>query len=83
VAATDALPYKVDNDRRDRVEMDFGLDEVGRIGEERNGPRGPKGLLSSSSLFFLIASLLLFILLNSFGDKKGGVLGRFKNMILI
>jgi hypothetical protein len=60
---------------------------VGRIGEERNGPRGPKGLLSSSSLFFLIASLRLFILLNSFGDKKGGVLGRFKNrfqnMILI
>jgi hypothetical protein len=30
MAAADALPYKVDNDPRDRVEMDFGLDEVGR-----------------------------------------------------
>jgi hypothetical protein len=37
VAAADALPYKVDNDPRDRVEMDFGLDEVGRWKRPENG----------------------------------------------
>jgi hypothetical protein len=37
VAASDACPYEGDNDRRDRVKIDFGLGEVGRWKRPENG----------------------------------------------